>query len=822
MDGPPKKWLLIVALTVGYVPNLIHLYYPLCGDHAIFQWISLRALGGEWPYVEQVDHTFPGGFLLHLGVAAVFGDAPIVLRSFDWIWQLATGLLLFHVAGRLAGRWAGFGAMMLHGVLYGPLGTVEAGNRESLFPLLYLVCIVLLARVTEPAGTESDNSDRAPAPGPRPADAREPAVPNRWRVWHVVAVGSLSGMMVLIKPTHGLWCLALAFWLTANAWRAGHSAGTALKQVAIFAAASILPCLLAVIPFALAGHLNELIDCTIRANLAYAQATNPIELHHFLPGPRPIAVAFGALVAVGLVRSLQTHRKPLTAHRTTELSELAFLWALAAAAGIIVQRKFFPHHMVPWTAATCLWGAVGVAIVAAGLIKRPTQKRIIEHSAAHVPDAAPRPCQGNKKGQTFLLIAVSLLSCGGLVTGMWDPVYQETYTPFAIAALLAGVLLLSIVALHLSGVPAAVACAACYGLLCDSKGILFVRDPYVFAPLVWLTCVLTLRGFAGGRGRRIVVGVLATAAAAVAARLIPGLFTNWQPAPSAGILASMMPGKFEPWPTLFLLLGIWGFVRAFSVCARGALALMVTLPGMMFLGLLIGAGPPGRAVMPFALGGPIWVAIGAVDAAQRIGDLLGKLSDRRRQVAAIGVAAAGMLAIRVAAAPNPGAWTAAVRYQAGQMQRYEFLAYFLPESGMYRDAEKVAAYLREHSDQDETILVFPGDLEVAYLSGRATPTRFCLPRLLFPVARSLDEASRELYAKWQAEFLRNVLGNPPRFVIFRKGAQMGGWIHDSTGLHESLKRVFPEITEMLEADYQLVRQIEIYSLYERQFRDATD
>jgi hypothetical protein len=353
--------LMAAGIAVGFLPNLTHLYYPFSGDHLIHGWVGNRLTMGELPYVDHVTHNFPGGAMLYAAATLILGEDAFGYRFMEWCWQLAAGVLMFTLARRLAGPWAGLTAMILHGLTYGALNCSTAGNRDPMLALLYLLTITLVSRRS----------------------------PRGWG-W-IVGIGLISGFLFLIKPTHGIWWLAVAGWMAVDDRGKGVPVGAVLRRLAVFGLACVAPTAAIAAGYAIAGHWRELIDCTIRFNLAYGSSKREMI---FI---RPFHLIFGGLSIWGLLRTfLDRSDRPL--------SILAGLWLACAFVGAWVQGKYLAYQLTAITAAASLWAAIGVVFLASDVA------RLILKLRRDEPLEVPlhRACLGDLVGR---LIANSARIC---------------------------------------------------------------------------------------------------------------------------------------------------------------------------------------------------------------------------------------------------------------------------------------------------------------------------------------------------------------------------------------------------------------------------
>lgn len=305
--------LLITGVLVGYIPNLIHLFYAFSSDDYIFSWMGERLAQGELPYVEHVDHTFPA-VLLPYAFTAFLGQDPIFVRAFDWIWQLATGLLLFYLGVKNVGPLAGFLAMVAYGALYGVLSPPALGSREALLTFLYVSSILLCERDSN----------------------------KNLNFFWIFCAGLLSAMIFLVRPTHGLWWGFVVGWLV---WKY-----RCIMPAFLYAIGCVVPVVSLLAVYFVEGGLKHLFECVIVYNSSYAAVAQGDVPQWFLDQGLWLILLL-AIVSFSLWRTV-----------FKENFLLFVMWLISAMLGGLIQGRLCPNHVLPLKAAGAFCLASGAVI----------------------------------------------------------------------------------------------------------------------------------------------------------------------------------------------------------------------------------------------------------------------------------------------------------------------------------------------------------------------------------------------------------------------------------------------------------------------------
>lgn len=114
--------------------------------------------------------------------------------------------------------------------------------------------------------------------------------------------------------------------------------------------------------------------------------------------------------------------------------------------------------------------------------------------------------------------------------------------------------------------------------------------------------------------------------------------------------------------------------------------------------------------------------------------------------------------------------------------------------------ERVAGYLRSHSQPDEPILVWGYESVLYFLAQRAAPTRFVVDRVLC--------LAHPRQAAWRAEFLGALDRRRPSYIVVVEGNATRLWRDSPTELE-----AFPEFRNLLEREYRLETRFDRCRLY---------
>jgi hypothetical protein len=759
---PSRRWLLFLGLTTGLLPNLVQLAYPFTVDHFIHGWVGLRLIQGEWPYVDNATHNLPGGAMLYALTAAFFGPDAFWFRLFDWTWQLATGLLLFRLAARAAGPWAGFGALILFGERYSALNAWTAGNRDVMLALPYLVAIFLLVKGT-----------------------------NR----SLLAGGLVSSLIVLIKPTHGIWWILSWGWIAFQGRRGGRSWKAVAWRVSLFAAGCLAPLILLCGGYLIAGRLQDLIDCLFRYNAAYSSVRRDFAPRHLFPVPQYLWPAV-ALSAWALVRRLY--------RGIDSVSGLGVIWLISASFGGFLQGKYYPYHVFPITVALCWWTVVGLAD-AIGLVSRSSNRSTDDDVHFSVDGFL----------LALFLSAALLVPYERIIDGASDPAGRFAFPIVSCFWQLLGAGLLFAVGDRLFGFATGLATSLIYALAASEGLFLLNPDPYAYAPTIYLVSVFLACRLVRPNLAHVALLVMGAAVSlgisAAAAELWTGVF---KPSPyAASILSRCIPaGTAE---LLAVLLALWGLLRAVRI--KGALAASVLGGPIVILlasSIVTPDRAPDRSTFPLLLMGPVWLAVGGLELLRPAAPLINRLPRRILKTAPALFVAAGALGLRLQFTNLSDDWSMAIRYVAGRTSDVERLEHFSGANAI--DELQAAEYVGQNSTKEETIITFDPHYAVGYLSGRGSPSRFFMPRMLFHFEEPGDHVQAlGFWSRWREEFLESMTKNPPSFIVVPETMPIEAWKSPDRSALETIRKSLPRFVELLEREYRQVNRFGDLLVYGR-------
>ena len=799
---PGGPTLVLLSILVGYVPNLLHLFYPFVGDHFILAWLGGRLLHGEWPYVDHVDHAFPGGIILY-SLAAMIGPQAVWYRLLDWCWQLGAGLLMFRLAGRVAGPLAGFAAMTLYGVHYGGLHAGDAGNRDPMVSLLYLLSIELLLRSLG-------------ASGPRAA----------WRAAGLVAAGLASSMIVLIKPTHGIWWIGVGGAILWWGWRSGEPPRVTANRLLFYGIGCLAPLALGALAYCLSGHAQALVDCLVRYNILYGQ----LRRSPHASGVFAVPPAYGLLIALAVSWGMA---ETVLGPNATRPARLAAIWAGSVVAAVGVQGKYFVYHLVPLTAAVSFWVSVGVAIGIRRIFAADTRR-----------DADGR--RDDARSQVPIALLTATAAAASVVYAF--PLVQEA-TKSGLSAgvawgvqLVVGALVLLVGRRLLSPVVGLLGLAL-YGAYCVRLPVRADDSPYALAMLVYLGWVAALGKARGSRARAAAIACAGALTAWGILVTAPSFCDTWQRSAHPGGLLWVLLAtkKLHLWHVVALPVAVWGIARLPSLCGWAGTILLLGWPATLLIGSLLSNQMADAAVAPLVTGLPLWVAVGTVELTRGLAAAIRRVPPARSRPIVVGALVLVMVAVRLIESPTIGTtatpdadrpgrvvrslpipwvigdWSTAVRYLAGRAERRELIGRFV--SREHFDVMDLAAVVRERAEPNDQAVFFAFfgcSCALHYMSGLTSPSRFVMPRLICPFwEASADGGADKLRARWRGEYERAVLDDPPRFMALRRGNVANPTDGANQDVLEMMHAVLPRIRRMLAEEYSPVTVVGKYELYER-------
>jgi len=199
------------------------LTYPFNNDNALYAYMADLLLKGRLPYIGSWDQNFPGIIAVHALQILIGGHSQLAFHIFDIVLQIVGSYLLFKIGTRLYDERAGALAAVLAALYYVQQGFWMAGERDTYVSILLIAAFYFALK-----------KDSA------------------------FLVGLLAGLTVLFRPTYGLYPLIFFGWYLFDAQR---------KRAALDLIGSILPVLVVVIIYSIAGGLKDIWDATILFNL---------------------------------------------------------------------------------------------------------------------------------------------------------------------------------------------------------------------------------------------------------------------------------------------------------------------------------------------------------------------------------------------------------------------------------------------------------------------------------------------------------------------------------------------------------------------------
>lgn len=116
---------------------------------------------------------------------------------------------------------------------------------------------------------------------------------------------------------------------------------------------------------------------------------------------------------------------------------------------------------------------------------------------------------------------------------------------------------------------------------------------------------------------------------------------------------------------------------------------------------------------------------------------------------------------------------------------------------------EVADYIKNHTNNEDPILIFSFSSVPYYLSKREAPTRF-----FFNVPVIAPWSNKD----WRKEFLNDIKWNPPKYFIFIQG-DANPWVSGISKDSYDTMREWKELSNFLTENYIYDTQIELFKLY---------
>ena len=305
------------------------LWFSMGPDAGIFSYCSwVWDKFHEPPYVGCVKHDFPGIFLIHWLELKIFGTSVPGFRFFNFLVELASAMMILHIARKLfKSGLAGFFAALAFVVYYFNLDWGFTAEREA-----FILFLTLAAMIVQAALHKNNFASAA-------------------------LTGLMAGFCFLIKPTAVLLWPAFAafYWMDKQALPRRPWA-----EILIFLLACLAPSAIVVLAYARSGHLDQMVQ------MIYLLAFKVYPKLPLLVEPdrgggrfaisRPMLVGYLAyktirdnpvvcLAAVPAVMSV------VSAGREFKDRKLFWMVLVLAAAGLIpvfIPRRFNDYHRMPF------------------------------------------------------------------------------------------------------------------------------------------------------------------------------------------------------------------------------------------------------------------------------------------------------------------------------------------------------------------------------------------------------------------------------------------------------------------------------------------
>lgn len=218
------------ALTLSAIALSVTLLFPLSGDNALYMYMADLLVQGRAPYLGSWDVNFPGIVFLHLVHVLPFGGSEIASHLFDIVVQLIGCYVIYRLTDDLSGsEHASWLASVLFAVYYVSGGLALCGERDCYIAILLAASILLL------------RTSRS----------------NKSIVW----AGFLSGAMLLLRPTAGIFGLTFILWLLIE-----EKEQRVAKAGLFIAAGAVFPILFTLV-YLVIGGFDDFIQATYTYNV---------------------------------------------------------------------------------------------------------------------------------------------------------------------------------------------------------------------------------------------------------------------------------------------------------------------------------------------------------------------------------------------------------------------------------------------------------------------------------------------------------------------------------------------------------------------------
>jgi 4-amino-4-deoxy-L-arabinose transferase-like glycosyltransferase len=325
---------LFVALgfSVALATALAGLLRPWTNwDNSTATYIADLILRGGAPYLDAWNTKAPGVYFAYALSILLFGKSAPALRLFDFLWQLATALVLARIVRRLDSRpavpWIAASSYLLFFYLQGYWNWAQADGFLNL-PLA-------LGALSAARALETD----------------------RW--WHWAGAAAGTGAALLFKLPLGLFGLALIAAACLVRPRSWLTAGRRLTALAVGVLIPVGACA----AFLMArGAWQEFL------RVQFTLAPQMVESFHRIVPLRcllstlaapPLYPIYLALAAAAVVRVWRAHSGESL--KLGPLSALVLAWLTAALVTFFLHGVYATYHLMPSFAPAAILGAAPLA-----------------------------------------------------------------------------------------------------------------------------------------------------------------------------------------------------------------------------------------------------------------------------------------------------------------------------------------------------------------------------------------------------------------------------------------------------------------------------
>jgi hypothetical protein len=181
---------------------------------------------------------------------------------------------------------------------------------------------------------------------------------------------------------------------------------------------------------------------------------------------------------------------------------------------------------------------------------------------------------------------------------------------------------------------------------------------------------------------------------------------------------------------------------------------------------------------------------------------LHRLTDGHRGVAGgslIALVSAALFLVQIVAVPavDVARW---LLYVGGINTPKWYYSQYFRRNYVAADEIEAAGYIRDRTDDSETVLVWGNDATISFLSGRRGPNRFVFA---MPLTREVRGAFRAAYRN---EYMKTLAAGTPAYIVV-------GQPHDGSNDKQRDIREFAELQRFIGTHYTLERTVGFLDLY---------